>query len=290
MPPCFVIDDIKTPKGYLLRGLWFGPKKPKRVIVWVHGLSSSAFSMMHITSKLADTHTAVLAFNNRGFEKIADVKRVVGKKTKWIRAGAAHEVFTDCVDDIQGAINFARKAGAKRIFLGGHSTGCQKSIYWAYKTSGRGVHGIILLAPVSDYAVALAQDKNSTLEKLTKIAQRMVKSGKKHELMPKSVLNDGSLCDAQRFLSLNTPESIETLFPYEQRGKRPTILRKVKKPILVLWAEKDEYSDRSAKEATQWFDENTKAKHRVAIISNAAHGFKGAEKEIAREIRQFMEA
>src|SRR5205807_10060866 len=65
--------------------------------------------------------SAVLTFNNRGFENVTDVKRVIGKKAKWIRAGSAHEVFTESDDDIQGAVNYAKKH-SKNIYLAGHST------------------------------------------------------------------------------------------------------------------------------------------------------------------------
>src|SRR3989344_4872852 len=236
MIPCFAINDIKTPKGYMLRGLWFGPKKPQQLIIWVHGLSSSAFSMLHLVGEIADKDTAVLTFNNRGTEKIADIKKIVGKKAKWVRAGAAHEVFTECVDDIQGAINYARRKSIKNIYLAGHSTGCQKSVYWASKKGGgKGVKGIILLAPVSDHAAALKFDRNGQLARLTKLARKLVAEGKKHQLMP-SMLSDDSLNDAQRFLSLNTAYSVETTFPYEQKGKRPRVLQAVKKPMLVIWA------------------------------------------------------
>lgn len=290
MIPCFAIDDIITPKKFVLRGLWFGPKKPKCMIVWVHGLSSSAFSMMHVVGKIADNQTAVLTFNNRGFEKVADVKRIVGRKAKWVRAGATHEVFTDCADDIQGTINYARRTGVKNIYLAGHSTGCQKSIYWAYKKKSRGVKGIILLAPVSDYAAALKNDRNGKLSHLTNIARRLVRSGKEHQLMSASILNDGSLNDAQRFLSLNTPNSIEAIFPYEQKEKRPRLLHTVKKPLLVLWAQNDEYADRPAKQVVAWFEQHMPKPHKIVIVPGVKHSFSGAEWKVAREIKKFIDA
>ena len=187
MVPCFAIDDIVTPKKFVLRGLWFGSKKPKRVVVWVHGLGSSAFTKLGIVEQLADKETAVLAFNNRGFERVAEIKYGSGKNTKWITAGAAHEKFTDCVDDIQGAINFVRKQGVKNIYLAGHSTGCQKSIYWAHKQKGRGVKGIILLAPVSDYAGALHKYGNAKLARAAKAARALIRAGKTQEFLPKSL-------------------------------------------------------------------------------------------------------
>src|SRR5262249_24525325 len=146
--------EIVTPKKFVLNGLWFGPKKPKQAIVWIHGLASSAFSRLDIIEKIVDSRTAVMTFNNRGYANVARIGKTNSKKG--LTAGAAYERFEDCVDDIQGAINFARKQGAKKIFLAGHSTGCQKAIYWAYKSNlKKGVGGIILFAPVSDYAGAV---------------------------------------------------------------------------------------------------------------------------------------
>ena len=64
--PCHRVR-FETPKKVLLDGLWFGPKKPTQVIVFVHGLSSSTFSMSSLVNALTYDNTAVLTFNNRGF-------------------------------------------------------------------------------------------------------------------------------------------------------------------------------------------------------------------------------
>src|SRR3989344_8160069 len=187
MTPAFVVEII-TPKKFVLNGLWFGPKKPKRAIIFVHGLTASAFSMRHIVNELVDEKTAVITFNNRGFEKVTEIKRIRGKKREWVRAGATYEVFTECADDIQGAISFVRRAGVKNIYLAGHSTGCQKAVYWASKyRGGRAATGIVLLGPLSDYAIALAQNKKGKLKKAVAHARRLVRSGKPHELMPKEL-------------------------------------------------------------------------------------------------------
>src|SRR3989344_3289855 len=103
MTPCFAIE-IVTPKKVRLKGLWLGPKKTKRVIVWVHGIGSSMFSKLYTPEKLADSKTAVLVFNNRGHDKVS---RIASTNETHIGAtelgGGASEVFTECVDDIQGA-------------------------------------------------------------------------------------------------------------------------------------------------------------------------------------------
>ena len=148
MTPAHVVQ-FETPKGVLLHGLWFGPKKPKRAVVLVHGLTSSAFSVARVLGRV-DKYTAVLSFNNRGYGVVNQVKKVKGVKTEFILAGSAHELFTDCVDDIEGALRFVRAQKVRQLYLVAHSTGCQKSVYFASRGNTKNLKGIMLLAPISD--------------------------------------------------------------------------------------------------------------------------------------------
>ncbi len=285
MVPCNVVE-FKTPKGFDLTGLWYGPRKPQRVVIFIHGLTGSVFSTFPriLAPHIADRKTAVLTFNNRGYGIVnkvykADVESQ--KASKRIIAGSAHEKFTDCVDDIQGALDFAKKTSGGKVYLVGHSTGCQKSVYWAYKKKSRGVKGIILLAPVSDHAVA--QGRND-LKGLVRYARDLVKQDKAHQLIK------GEIYDAQRLLSLYTPDSPEELFTYVQPTKQPRILRSVRVPILVLWAAEDEYNDRPVALITDWFGQNIRSYHRIVVVPRAKHSFKGVEKTVAREIRNFIDS
>ncbi len=284
MRPCCVIE-IVTPKKFILNGLWFGPKKAKRVIIFIHGLTGSTFSARNIVEALGDSQTAVVTFNNRGFEQVSEVKRKRGKESLWLRGGAAHEVFTECADDIQGAVNCVKKAGVKNIYLAGHSTGCQKAVYWASKNSGgRGVAGLILFGPLSDYAIALEQDHKGKLARSVMYARKLVRAGKPHELLPKEV-GPWFTCDAQRFLSLYTSDSAEEIFTYAQPQKNPRVLRSVRTPILVVLAGKEEHTKRPAKQLAQWFEKYIRAPHKVVVVPRVGHGFKGGESAVARAIR-----
>ena len=288
MRPCFHIE-IVTPKKCVLNGLWFGPKKPKRVIIFIHGLTGSLFSMKNVVDALVDKQTAVITFNNRGFGEINTVKRKSGGKSKWILAGAGHEVFTESIDDIQGAINFVKKAGVKNVYLAGHSTGCQKAVFWANR-KGKGVRGIILLAPVSDWAAEVMLQGKNRVNQTAAVARALVRSGRKHDLLPKGkVVKRHETFDAQRILSLYTPDSIEEIFPYAQPEKSPMTLNSVRTPLLVLWADKDEYSDRPAKEIAAWFEEHLYTGE-VVIVPKVGHGFKGGEKQVATHIKRFIGA
>lgn len=281
MIPAHVVE-IETPKKVRLNGLWFGTKKPKRVIVWVHGLGSSAFSRQGIIELLAKGDTAVLAFNNRGSGVISRFSK--GKKH--YEGGAAHEEFAECVDDIDGAVAFARGQGTKKVLLAGHSTGCQKSVFWAAKRKGKGVSGAILLAPLSDYAGLGAQER-VLLPKATKAAQALMAANTPHTLLPGGAWSQH--IDAQRFLSLYTPDSVEqSIFSYFDPSKTPRMLRSVPVPLLVLLAGKDEFADRPAEEIALWFDEYTRAPLSLSIIDGVDHGFKGGEKEVADAIKKWM--
>lgn len=285
MTPCHVVE-ITTLKKFLLRGIWLGPTKPKRVIVWVHGLGSSMFSKLEIAQRLVDKNTAVLVFNNRGHDKVVHVSHASGKFGRAIRGGAAHEKFTDSVDDIQGAINFARKQGGKTIFLAGHSTGCQKSIYWANK-KGHGVKGIILLAPMSDYdAIRLQYDKKKLAQVLS-VARSYIRRGKARELLPPALWYWPWIADAQRFVSLYGGKGPEEIFTYWDEKKRPRTLESVRIPILILLAQKEEYTSLPAKEIAWWFERHTQ-KGSVAVVPGVGHSFRGGESRVVREIRQWM--
>ena len=287
MTPSYVIE-IQTPKKYLLNGLWFGPQKPKRMIIWVHGLGSSAFTKRAIVDQLVDKKTAVMTFNNRGFEMVSDVRQAKGSGIKFEVGGAAHEVFTDSVDDIQGAINFAKRAGVKSIYLAGHSTGCQKSTYWASKNNKeKAVKGIILLAPISDYSSDRAKYGKERVEKLVAIACKMVAAGKPHDLLPLP-LPAGSYYDAQRYLSLFTLDSVDNIFTYANPERDPKTLRSVRLPILVLLAGKDEYGDMPAKTIGAWFEKVLKQGDRVEVIPKVLHSFSGEETEVAALMKSFI--
>jgi len=284
MTPAHVVE-ITTPKKFLLRGLWFGAKRPRRMIIFVHGLGGSAFSMRKVVDTLVDQRTAVLTFNNRGHEGIAALRKKYPSRSLRYGGGAAHEVFTECVDDIQGAINFVRKAGVREIYLAGHSTGCQKSMYWAYKKGGKGINGIFLFAPISDWAAEMNRKGKKKILQATAIARALVRKGRKHALLPEGSWHE--VIDAQRFLSLYTPDSPEEIFSYAQPHKNPRVLKSIRKPVLVLWAGKDEYMDRSAKDIARWFEKHIRNGETI-IIPGVKHSFRGGEKTLATHVRRFI--
>jgi alpha-beta hydrolase superfamily lysophospholipase len=283
MKACRVVE-IVTPKKVLLNGLWFGSATPTTAIVWVHGLGSSAFSKLSMVEDLARKDVAVLTFNNRGHDIVSSFSTVTGKTRR--KGGAAHEIFEECVDDLEGAIEFARLQGAKNIFLAGHSTGCQKAIYWAHK-KGNGVRGIILLAPISDYAASIKLYGKTKVARAANAAQAMVAAGKPHVLVAKDLSPEGAV-DAQRFISLNTPDSVEqSIFSYFDDSTNPKVLKSIKIPILAFLADKDEYADRPAQKIVDWLSKQL-TRCDTVVVPGVDHAFRGGEVQICSKIRHFL--
>lgn len=272
------IVRIQTPKKFLLDGVWYGSSRAKRVFIFIHGLGGSLFGFEgELARSLVDQNSAALVFNNRGMGIINGIKKLNPKKKKGyerVRAGKAHEVFTDCVDDIEGAVQLARSRGAKEIYLVGHSTGCQKSVYYLSKKTHSFVRGAVLLAPISDYASTVAETAPAVLARAVAYARKQVKARKPHELLPDSLWPD--MYDAQRFLSLYTPESKEEVFSYAMPKKRPTTLQKVHVPLLVVIGSHEEYADRPVEQIIEWFQHALPGrKVSTKIIAGATHSFTG---------------
>lgn len=234
----------------------------------------------NLVYKLASRKTSVLTFNNRGHDKISSARRLDKKgKMHRILAGSAHEIFTDCVDDIAGAVDFCRRQGFRKIILVGHSTGCQKSIYYLAKTKGKKqIAKVVLLCPVSDYADAIKFNRPA-VKRAEKVARGLIRVGKKHRLLPPQVWPN--LHDAQRFLSLFTPESQEEIFCYATPSRRPATLQKTAVPMLLIFAEQDEYLDRPLTEIVKWFKEKLADKNAsIKTIKGANHNFAKRESAV----------
>lgn len=284
------IVEMVTPNKYVLNGLWVGPTKPIRVFINVHGLASNLFSGEKLYS-LVDETTSVLTFNNRGHDVVSRVKRLNPSNPKGYDsefAGTAHEIFKDCVDDLEGVVDFCHERGVNEVYFVGHSTGCQKSVFYLSKTkSKQKVAGVILLCPLSDYAaIPLAADK-AQYEKALRMARAEVKRGSPNTLLSEEYW-PSELIDAQRFLSLYTPESLEEIFTYSHK-KDPSVFKAVNIPMMVVLAGSDEYADRSGSELKKWFDKNQKSRdYKSIVIENSMHNLKGFEEVVCKEINDWI--
>lgn len=279
--------SLLTPKKLKLNGVWLGSPSADTIFIFLHGLGGSLFSRAPLTSLLANKQQAVLALNNRGSGTINYLKKETRTKVSYFLAGVAHEIFTDCVDDIDGAVAYAQQRGVKNIYLLGHSTGCQKSIYYLAKRPKSPVLGAILLAPVSDYASLSTTVDANVYRRALLAARKLVAVNKSQELLAENLWIPP--CSAQRFLSLYTPDSQEEIFTYGS-GRKPLALHRVKQPILACLAELDQVAGREVNQLADWFQVELKnsQNHQINIIKGADHGFEAKETELVRIINSWI--
>lgn len=199
-------------------------------------------------------------------------------------------MFAESADDLEGVVRLLRRKKAKKIYLVGHSTGSQKITYYlSRKNNQKKITGAVLLVPISDYASNKHFTEPRKFRRAQAYAAKLVRQKRPHELLPLSVWP--TLTDAQRFLSLNTPNSKEEIFTYAQPKRVPRTLRKIKIPLLVVFAGSDEYAERPAREMAEWFKKNIKSKwSKIIVVPRARHGFRGKEMRVANAVRNFISA
>lgn len=284
----FELIKFLTPKKIELFGFYIGKKNPETIYIFIHGLGSSIFRKAELYQKLVGKNSAVFAFNNRGNEIISRFSQVKEKgKRKSKTIGSAHEKFTDSLDDISGAVQWVKKLKPKKIILVGHSTGCQKSIYYLSKKPDKKVKAVVLLSPISDLAGVLNFSSKDQFMKAYKFAKKQVENKKGDELLPLSIWP--IYIDAQRFLSLYSQNSLEEIFCYSQESKKARILRKVEVPIYILLGDEDKYLDRPAEHIADWFSKDLDSRRiKTEIIKGADHSFSGFEKLVVLKIKKYF--
>jgi pimeloyl-ACP methyl ester carboxylesterase len=274
------IVNFATSDGIYLPGFWIPTKKKSRkCIIFIHGLTGT-FLWEDFLNAFSEMSTAAgynfFNFNNRGSGIISGFE---DKHEKWKIVGGALERFEDCTKDIAAAIDYAHGLGCREIVLIGHSTGCQKSVYYQAIKHDKRVKGVVLLAPASDVDADMNLWGKKKYYKKLKMAKRLVKNGKGKQLITN--------LSAARFWNLYKPNSIEgNIFNY--RGGRMNLVSKVNVPILAVFGSKDKYSAHGPKQELAMLAAVARSPYTASIVKDAKHGFDFHEHEVAAVVGRWL--
>ena len=237
------------------------------LVVFVHGMGSNFYRSGLKKAFLAGGAArgeGVLSFDNRGAGR-----------------GTEGERFRECLDDIDGALRWARRRGYREAVLVGHSTGCQKITYWQAMRGGRGgrdraaVRGLVLLAPADDNAI-LRRDLGRAFAGRVAWAKRQVAEGRREAQVPGLY----ERFEAARFLSVADERNPEAnVFRYAGRLEK---FRKVKIPVLAVFGSEEEFAAIPPSEMLGILAEKTKSARFLGWeVEGAGHGFHGFEEDVA---------
>src|SRR3989344_909522 len=154
----FYLAEIVTKDKLIHQGIFFWPKRPtKKAILWVHGLTSTFYSNVPLLTEFAKQcereGVGFASFNNRGHDIVAGIKKVDPSSDKGythIDGGAALETFKDSTYDIEAGVTFLKYQGFSKIIVVGHSTGSNKTCFYAAGRKNTAIVGYVLAGPVSD--------------------------------------------------------------------------------------------------------------------------------------------
>ncbi len=276
--------------GLMLYSMLAKPnRKAEKVILHIHGLGGSFYgsnSIPEIAAEARRDNIALMSILTRGSYIIEGFG--YKSKDKELLAGSALERFEDCVYDIDGAVGLLHKMGFKKIFLEGHSTGCQKILYYMNSKRAKGkrhVSSIALLSPVDDHNYDLAMMGEKKYAALVKTAKRHAEKSLLLPLGGKGYTE--KIIGSKRFLStadLKNPEARALYYD----GKLDYVAG-VKKPMFVAFGENDEYMKKiNPPTAIGMLSKAYRGdKFGSIMLKGTGHTFRGRRKELAKALIKF---
>ncbi len=283
--------------GVDLTGLLYEPRKPRGVVVYLHGTGgSSVFDSKRtnlLAAELLDRDLAFFPFNNRGAHLIRRLRLRRGTKSKSIGGGMAYERVRDCIFDIDGALRFLRARGFREIHLAGHSTGANKIAVYDHYKPRNGVRRYVLLAGGDD--VGLMHEQLGARRFRAALAKARERR-RSEELVPPSI-SKSPMSWASLFDMIN-PDGDYNVFPFlEAMGRiklsrRPLFrhLKTMRKPALSIYGDRDEYCFGNVSGCVAAMSDalGPKPNHEIVIVADADHGFSGKEAELGKVMADWL--
>ncbi|MFH0749978.1 MAG: DUF1749 domain-containing protein [Candidatus Gottesmanbacteria bacterium] len=287
----YFLTECVTKDDVIHQGVYFEPKeKSDTAILYIHGLSSMFSSHIASCNAFSDMgekmHIGFASFNNRGFGLISgpqkkDATALTG--ITHIRGGAGQEVFEESVLDIDAGITFLTQRGYARVVLVGRSTGANKTCFYAGTVDDPRVIGVVLNSAISDRLEKTKEEIAATLP----LMKQRIAEGKEDDLLTGYSFFPMT---PKRYVSLYEQGSNEDVFDYGDERPKMTIYSKIKKPLFVIFGERDEHAERPIADIVHVFDTHTTSlRYKSVIVPNALHGFDGMEQELATLICEWID-
>lgn len=272
------IDNIE------MVGILYEPEeKCNKIVIHVHGLCGNFYENRFLDI-LAKTYTnkgySFLTFNNRGTNFVSELL----KENSFEIIGGCYEKFTDCLLDIEGAINFVKGKGYREIILEGHSYGCNKVTYYYNKIKDENIKKIILLAPCDIPQECVKFLSREEYETAKSESTRLVNEEKENELIDFSVNANGVIA-AGTYYNDFLPNGENDFIRYvDGINGRSEILNNLDIPVLVIFGDIDECVLTQDIETVKGYLNNNIKECNIQIIKGADHSYTDKYEELGKTI------
>jgi pimeloyl-ACP methyl ester carboxylesterase len=207
------ICTFKTADNERLHGALFTPERPSDLaLLFVHGVAMNFYlpPLFTFAQELAARGFHSFVINTRGHDWISRA----GNLTKF--GGSAYENLEDCLPDLDGASDYLKRQGYRRIILIGHSLGAIKSIIYQGTRRRPDVIGIVSCsAPRQFYSERVA--RQAGFRELIEKAEAMVAEGKGEELIPVGVGSTPGIFTARSHVNKYGRDDNNDCRPYAKR-------------------------------------------------------------------------
>lgn len=295
-------DKLKLP------GLLYTPDKPsKKAAVWLHGMGDSGMfynpeRINALGEALTGKGIAMLAFNNRGAHDskslFIDDESLPEDERRYL-AGTHYEKIADSVHDIGGAVKFLKGQGYSELYLMGHSSGANKICVFDAGSKSNPFKKYVLAGPGDDSGLFYNELGEKKFWLALRYAKESIKQNQPEQVMPK--YTGMYPFSAKAGTDILDPDGDYNTFPlYEATAKRlgkKALFKeyaRIKKPILVIYGENDEYTytgggTQQALDIFRTFTNPEARKHSsFEIVPATDHGFHNQEKVFARLVADWL--
>ncbi len=305
------LTHFETTDHLLLPALLYEPKhKTDKVALYLHGNGSSSIfynsdTMNPTADVLTNASISFFPFNNRGAHWIKKLDKLVnGKEEESVLYGMTYELIKECINDIDGAINYLKKLGYKTFYLIGVSTGANKIVVYHYYKRKNPIAKYVLLSGGDDVSIYYSHyfKKNKKLFfQMLERCKREIKNGRGRKFVPESIIPD-TLISYQSLYDTINPDGDYNIFPFEDYINKLNLTKKklfreyktIDKPTLVVYGELDEYSPAPISDCVEVLKKESGSRRTNSklftfkIMKGADHGFTGKEKELAKVITRWL--
>lgn len=301
------VSLLATDKVRLPALLYEPPRPTKKVVIWLHGMGDNGtFYKPQFINPLGEALTkrgiALLAMNNRGAHNSKNLKLTdasLPEEDRRYPGGTHYELITDCVHDINGAVEFLAQKKFSIFYLLGHSTGANKICAYHVRTTHNPFSKYVLAGPGDDIGTTFTRLGGQKFYAAINYAKQALKHNKPLNIMPR--YSGMYPFSAQSALDILDPDGAYNTFPFfeassRRLGKKPLFkeYKALDKPLLVIFGEQDEYTHTvgGSAQALELMRSATNPKviahSDFCLIAEADHGFWGAEETFAKNVSDWL--